>query len=239
MSGMEHQGRGPDFRIKEKPRINYRLISEQTLAALNPESIRPSLLLHACCAPCSAFPLEFLTPYFDVTIYYNNSNIYPAAEYERRLNELRRYLEEVNPTLAFPVQLIVPAYRNEEFTARISVLKDLPERQGRCFMCYGLRMDEAYRYARDHGFNYFTTVMTISRQKDSQKLNEIGRQLSHKYPEVQYFYSDFKKKRGIERGQELSREYHLYRQDYCGCLYSYLQRQKDKESSESDVSVTD
>ena len=140
---------------------------------------------------------------------------------------MKRYLKEVNPTLPHPVELIVPPYRNEEFTARLSVLKDVPEGGGRCFLCYGLRMDEAYRYASEHHFDYFTTVMTISRQKDSQKLNEIGRQLSHKYPDVPYFYSDFKKKKGIDRGQELSRLHQLYRQDYCGCRYSYEKRQED------------
>ena len=208
------------------PKINYYKMSIEEMERIRKEGYTPRLLMHACCAPCSAFPLEFLSELFEVTIYYNNSNIYPASEYHRRLEELKRYLDEVNPTLPHPVSLIVPPYENEEYTQKISIFKDEPECGKRCILCYSLRMDEAYRYASEHGFDYFTTVMTISRQKDSQKLNAIGRQLSSKYPDVPYFYSDFKKKKGIDRGQELSREHHLYRQDYCGCIYSYQQRQK-------------
>ena len=223
--------------IQAKPKINYWKMSVEEMTRIQAEGRHPKLLMHACCAPCSAFPLEFLSGVFEVTFYYNNSNIYPAAEYQRRLEELKRYLEEVNPTLPHPVQLIVPPYRNEEFTARLAVLKDVPEGGGRCFLCYGLRMDEAYRYASEHHYDYFTTVMTISRQKNSQKLNEIGRQLSHKYPNVPYFYSDFKKKKGIDRGQELSRLHQLYRQDYCGCLYSYEKRQEDKQRKIEETSA--
>ena len=122
-----------------KPKINYWKMSVEEMARIVAEGRQPRLLRHACCAPCSAFPLEFLSSVFEVTIYYNNSNIYPAAEYQRRLDELKRYLKEVNPTLPHPVELIVPPYRNEEFTARLSVLKDVPEGGGRCFLCYGDR----------------------------------------------------------------------------------------------------
>ena len=112
----------------------------------------------------------------------------------------------------------------EAYTEKIAVLKDEPEGGSRCVMCYTLRMNEAYAYASEHAFDYFTTVMTISRQKNSQILNDVGRKLSVKYPNVKYFYSDFKKKRGIDRGLELSRENNLYRQDYCGCKFSYEKR---------------
>ncbi len=205
-------------------KINYYQQSVDELEAIKRDQLRPKLLLHACCAPCSAFPLEFLCPYFDITIYYNNSNIYPEYEYTRRLHELRQYLDTWREKTGYEVKLIVPPYRGEAYTEKIGVLKDEPEGGSRCVMCYTLRMNEAYAYASAHAFDYFTTVMTISRQKNSQILNDVGRKLSAKYPNVKYFYSDFKKKRGIDRGLELSRENNLYRQDYCGCKFSYEKR---------------
>ncbi len=223
----------------QQPKINYRQISDQFLATLDLSQGKPSLLLHACCAPCSAFPLEYLTPYFRVTIYYNNSNIYPQAEYDRRLAELRRYLEEIAPQLTEPVSLIVPPYRNEEYTRQLEPLRNVAEGGERCFLCYALRMEEGFRYARDHGFDYFTTVMTVSRQKNSQKLNEIGARLAQQYPQVRYFHSDFKKKRGIERGQQLAAQHGLYRQDYCGCLYSWQQRQLRRAHQDTERSLSE
>ncbi|RHN00155.1 epoxyqueuosine reductase QueH [Dielma fastidiosa] len=205
-------------------KINYYQQSVDELEAIKRDNLHPKLLLHACCAPCSAFPLEFLCPYFDITIYYNNSNIYPENEYARRLQELRQYLNTWREKTGYEVKLIVPPYMGEAYTEKIAVLKDEPEGGSRCVMCYTLRMNEAYAYASEYAFDYFTTVMTISRQKNSQILNDVGRKLSVKYPNVKYFYSDFKKKRGIDRGLELSRENNLYRQDYCGCKFSYEKR---------------
>ena len=205
-------------------KINYYQQSVDELEAIKRDNLHPKLLLHACCAPCSAFPLEFLCPYFDITIYYNNSNISPENEYARRLQELRQYLNTWREKTGYEVNLIVPPYMGEAYTEKIAVLKDEPEGGSRCVMCYTLRMNEAYAYASEHAFDYFTTVMTISRQKNSQILNDVGRKLSVKYPNVKYFYSDFKKKRGIDRGLELSRENNLYRQDYCGCKFSYEKR---------------
>ena len=205
-------------------KINYYQQSVDELEAIKRDNLHPKLLLHACCAPCSAFPLEFLCPYFDITIYYNNSNIYPENEYARRLQELRQYLNTWREKTGYEVKLIVPPYMGEAYTEKIAVLKDEPEGGSRCVMCYTLRMNEAYAYASEHAFDYFTTVMTISRQKNSQILNDVGRKLSVKYPNVKYFYSDFKKKRGIDRGLELSRENNLYRQDYCGCKFSSEKR---------------
>ena len=205
-------------------KINYYQQSVDELEAIKRDNLHPKLLLHACCAPCSAFPLEFLCPYFDITIYYNNSNISPENESARRLQELRQYLNTWREKTGYEVKLIVPPYMGEAYTEKIAVLKDEPEGGSRCVMCYTLRMNEAYAYASEHAFDYFTTVMTISRQKNSQILNDVGRKLSVKYPNVKYFYSDFKKKRGIDRGLELSRENNLYRQDYCGCKFSYEKR---------------
>lgn len=180
---------------------------------------RPTLCMHVCCAPCSCWPLEFLKD-FDVTIYYTNSNIYPSEEYWRRLNELKQFLKDHHPE----VKLIVSDYDNETYTQKISLFKDEPEKGRRCIMCYGLRMNEAYQYAHDHHFDYFTTVMTISRQKDSKVLNHIGMQLSNKFPHTKYFISDFKKADGNVKGNRIASELGMYRQDYCGCIYSYNQR---------------
>ncbi|MFI3283748.1 MAG: epoxyqueuosine reductase QueH [Erysipelotrichaceae bacterium] len=197
-------------------KINYLKRQKETLAQIKDAPFKPKLCMHVCCGVCSSYPLTFLCEYFEVTLYFNNSNIYPLQEYDRRLQELKDYLEKRN----IPVQLIVTDYQNEAYTEKLSVLKDDKEGQGRCRLCYGLRMDEAYRYAHEHHFDYFCTVMSISRQKDSQILNFIGEQLSHKYPNTNYFFSDFKKENGNLISNQIAKEYDLYRQDYCGCIYS-------------------
>ncbi len=192
---------------------------------------KPSLLMHVCCGPCSSAPIEFLSEIFDLTLYFNNSNIYPSNEYYRRLEELKRYLEIVNENKQDKIKLIITDYNNEEYNKMLMLRKDDREGQERCFMCYERRMDEACYYASKHNFDYFTTVMTISRQKNSQKLNEIGKKIVEKYPNVKYFYSDFKKNKGQDRKEELIDLYNLYRQQYCGCVYSYndyLNRVKQK-----------
>lgn len=198
-------------------------VSLKEIEKIRQSGKRPTLCMHVCCAPCSAWPLEFLKD-FDVTIYYTNSNIYPSEEYWRRLNELKQFLNDHHPE----VKLIVSDYDNERYTQKISVLKDEPERGRRCIMCYGLRMNEAYQYAHDHHFDYFTTVMTISRQKDSKVLNHIGMQLSSKYTNTKYFVSDFKKADGNVKGNQIAAQLGMYRQDYCGCIYSYTQRHSTK-----------
>lgn len=190
--------------------------------------MKPRLLLHVCCAPCACFPLDFLKDTFDITILYNNSNIYPASEYHRRLDELKRYLHQLNADLSTPIQLIETAYQNVEYTKKLEPLKDEPERGKRCLLCYRLRMQEGFSYAAQHHFDYYTTVMTISRQKDSQVLNQIGQELQQHYPQVTYFYSDFKKNDGILKANELIQANALYRQDYCGCLYSSLQSKESE-----------
>ena len=199
---------------------NYYQLSTIEIDKIKKKGVRPTLALHACCAPCSTFPLEFLTPIFDVTILYVNSNIYPSEEYYIRLNELKRYIQIFNDKYNQNVKLIEFEYNNEEFTKKLEPLKDCKEGQERCKLCYSLRLNEAYAYANNNKYDYFTTVMTISRQKDSQILNAIGLKLSEKY-NTKYFVSDFKKKKGIDRSWELKKEYNLYNQLYCGCKYSY------------------
>ncbi|MBE6108579.1 MAG: epoxyqueuosine reductase QueH [Erysipelotrichaceae bacterium] len=207
--------------MKQLTRADYNGYKEslKEIERIHQSGKRPTLCMHVCCAVCSCWPLEFLKD-FDVTIYYTNSNIYPSEEYWRRLNELKQFLKEVHPE----VKLVEAKYDNEAYTQKISVLKDEPEKGKRCIMCYGLRMNEAYRYANEHHFDYFTTVMTVSRQKDSKVLNHIGLQLSHQYPNTKYFISDFKKADGNIKTNRIASSLGMYRQDYCGCIYSYLQR---------------
>lgn len=201
-------------------KINYYKHSIDELEKLSKVN-KPTLLLHACCGPCSTFPLTFLCPHFDVTIFFNNSNIYPSEEYYRRLNELKKFLEFFKRDYGYEVKVIETKYDNEKYNEALEQYKDLPEGQIRCFVCYEKRMDEAFKYANENGFDYFTTVMTISRQKDSQKLNEIGEKLQKKYAKTRYFHSDFKKNKGIDIAREMRIHYNLYQQLYCGCKYTY------------------
>ena len=195
---------------------------------------KPRLLLHACCAPCSSYTLEYLLKYFDITVYYYNPNIHPAQEYQRRLAELEnflpRFLERQKGARA---DLQKTDYNPQEFFDAVQAERDNlqtePERGERCRRCYQLRMEKAYEYARQNGFDWFTTTLSISPHKDARMINEIGRSLEEKAMQDQnaaatlapkFLYSDFKKKNGYKRSLELSKEYGLYRQDYCGCIYS-------------------
>lgn len=179
---------------------------------------KPRLLLHACCAPCSSYVLEYLSEYFDVTVYYYNPNISPEGEFEKRFAELKRLINEM--PLKCEVKLIKGVYRYEDFLEIAEGLEEAPEGGERCFKCYALRLEKTAQLAKDEGFDYFCTTLSISPLKNSQKLNEIGNALAEKYG-VKWLPSDFKKKEGYKRSIELSREYCLYRQNYCGCVYSH------------------
>ena len=206
---------------KSSRKKNYYLESLKELREIESrQEEKPRMLVHACCAVCASFPLEFLAGYFDLSVFFNNSNIWPEEEYDRRLSELRRYLSETDPS----IPLFTVPYRHEAYMKPLAPMKEDPEGFGRCFFCYAVRMREAYEYASQNGFGYFTTVLSSSRQKDSQKINEIGLSLSRLFPDVRYFCSDFKKGGGQIRQSELVKEHGLYRQDYCGCEYSYAAR---------------
>jgi predicted adenine nucleotide alpha hydrolase (AANH) superfamily ATPase len=172
--------------------VNYYQKSLRILEDL-PQGRKPKLLLHACCGPCSCFPLTFLCPHFEVTIFFNNSNIYPASEYERRLEELEKFLGYFKRDYGYDVSLIITNYDNDAYNQDLEPLATVPEGGARCFLCYRKRMSQAYDYAEHNGYDYFTTVMTISRQKDSQILNKIGAELEAKHRQTKYFYSDFKR----------------------------------------------
>jgi len=203
---------------------NYYLESLKELEQVDTHKVKPRLLLHACCAPCSTYTLLFLCPHFEVTIYYNNSNIYPLSEYEKRLNELRLFLNDFYIKEGFFVNLIAPKYDNDQYNIDLEMYADLPEGSKRCFICYEKRMTEAYQFAEDNNFDYFTTAMSISRQKNSQVLNAIGLKLSQQFPKTKYFFSDFKKNKGIDIARQMRDDYGLYQQTYCGCKYTFLKK---------------
>lgn len=190
----------------------------------HPES-RPSILLHACCVVCACWPLDFLHDHgFQITIMYNNSNIWPKAEHDHRLQELKRYLDE---RWHNEIGLIEEPYDYGRYADNVLVHRGTdPEGWKSCFACYAERMDAAFAYADRNGFDYFTTVMTFSRQKDSQKINQIGIHLGRQY-RTKYFVSDFKKADGALKSAAICDDYCLYRQDYCGCAFSYYERHPD------------
>ena len=194
--------------------INYQLELEKTLKEIN--GTKPKLLLHVCCAPCSSYVLTYLCDYFDITILYYNPNISPYEEYEKRLNEAKRLIKELDKD---NIHIMECEYENEEFEKIAKGLEDVPEGGIRCRKCYKLRIEKAAKYAKENNFDYFTTTLTISPLKNSQVLNQIGKELEEKY-NIKYLYSDFKKKEGYKTSIILSKKYNLYRQNYCGCIYS-------------------
>ena len=184
---------------------------------------RKTLLLHACCAPCSSYVLEYLTQYFDISILYYNPNISPYSEYEKRISELKRLTKEM--PLSGRIDLIDGKYDPESFFDMTKGMEDLPEGGERCFKCYRLRMEEAAKVALNGGFDYFTTTLSISPHKNAEMINKIGQELETECG-IKYLYADFKKRDGYKRSIQLSREYGLYRQDYCGCIYSKAAAEK-------------
>lgn len=202
--------------------MNYQKKLEETIGSLNG---RKTLLLHSCCAPCSSYVLEYLTQFFDISVFYYNPNISPHSEYEKRICELKRLIREM--PLSGDIDLIDGKYDPEGFYDIAKGMEELPEGGERCFRCYRLRMEEAAKAALEKGFDYFTTTLSISPHKNAEKINEIGQELEQKYG-VRYLCADFKKKDGYKRSIQLSREYGLYRQDYCGCIFSKAIAEKQK-----------
>ena len=198
-------------------RINYGLWLDKEIEKIKASGNRPKLLLHACCAPCSSYVLGYLSEFFDITLYFYNPNITPKEEHEFRAEELRRLCREM--PLARVPEIIVEKYESEVFYEAVKGMEHLPEGQARCAVCYRLRLEKTAQKAKELGVDYFTTTLTISPYKRADWLNFIGGELADKYG-VPYLFSDFKKKNGYKISCELSREYNLYRQDYCGCEFS-------------------
>ena len=196
---------------------NYQKELETCIAKLQEENRVSRLFLHSCCAPCSSYVLEYLSRYFEITVFYYNPNISPREEYEKRVEEMRRLIREMK--FDHPVSFLEGEYRPEVFFEMARGLEDLPEGQERCFRCYRLRLEETARLAKEYGFSWFTTTLSISPLKNASMLNQIGEELGEIY-HISHLPSDFKKKNGYKRSTELSKEYGLYRQNYCGCVFS-------------------
>ena len=177
----------------------------------------PRLLLHSCCAPCSSYCMEYLSEFFDITVFYFNPNIYPVEEYLNRVSEQKRLIEEMS--FKRPVSFLAGEYEPERFYEAAKGLENEPEGGARCEKCFILRLEETVALAKKEKFDCFTTTLSISPLKSAEKLNNIGEKLAEKYG-VKFLNSDFKKRGGYQRSIELSKEYGLYRQDYCGCVFS-------------------
>lgn len=183
------------------------------IEGIRASGLRPKMLLHTCCAPCSAYVLELLRAAFDLTLYFYDPNIHPKEEYDKRRDEMKGYAE------TFSIPFIEGPYDVERWFEITRERKDSREGSERCFICYDMRMREAARYAQDNGFEYFGTVLSVSPHKNAGKINEIGALLSMEYG-IKYLEADFKKRDGFKKSVTLSKERGLYRQDYCGCIYS-------------------
>ena len=194
--------------------MNYQIVLENTLKNLKDKK---TLLLHACCAPCSSYVIEYLSNYFDITILFYNPNINNDIEYNKRLQELERFVKEFKTNN--PVKVISLGYNHDEYLQTVLGLEKEKEGGSRCLKCYRLRIEKTFEYAKQYNFDYVTTTLTISPLKNSQVINKIGSELENIY-HINYLYSDFKKKEGYKRSIVLSHEYNLYRQDYCGCEFS-------------------
>lgn len=191
---------------------------------------KKSLLLHCCCAPCSSYVLEYLHSFFDITVYFYNPNITNESEYQKRKQELKRYLQEVN--FGNEITILDADYEPEKFIQISKGYEKEPERGKRCEKCFWLRLSQTAEQAKKGGYDFFCTTLSISPHKDATLLMEIGEQLAEKYG-VSYLPSDFKKKNGYKRSIELSSEYQLYRQDFCGCVYSKMEKMNKRIEEEN------
>lgn len=217
--------------------MNYQIECEKIIAGLDSENNR--LLLHSCCAPCSSYVLVYLRKYFRITVFYYNPNISFEEEYRRRVAEQKRFIEELNRKTeedAYPITYVEGDFEPERFFAAAKGLEQVKEGGERCFKCYELRLRKSAEYAKANQYDFFTTTLSISPLKSAAKLNEIGVALSKEYG-VSYLLSDFKKKNGYKMSVELSKEYNLYRQDYCGCVYSKEERRQAKQQMISENEV--
>lgn len=206
-------------------KINYQNQLDRIIENISPEK-PPRLLLHSCCAPCSSYTLEYLSRYFDITVYYFNPNISPKQEFDKRFEEQKRLISQM--PFKNKVTLIEGDYNHDDFLKIAKGLENIPEGGERCFKCYKMRLESTARLAKEQGFDYFCTTLSISPLKNSQKINELGFEIEEKYG-VKWLPSDFKKREGYKRSIQLSREYSLYRQNFCGCVFSKNQQGESNE----------
>lgn len=194
--------------------MNYDLLMQEEIESL---TYTPTILLHTCCAPCSSVCLKRLGEYFKITIFFYNPNITDQEEYLKRLEEIKRFIKEFK--VKYEIRIIEGKYDPDIFLEMAKGMEDLPERGNRCFLCYRLRLEETLKVALENGFDYFATTLTLSPFKNANWLNQIGEEISQN-KKTKYLFSDFKKHNGYKESIELSKKYHLYRQNYCGCIYS-------------------
>lgn len=208
--------------------MNYQLELDKIINSLkeaedyNP----PKLFIHSCCAPCSSYVLEYLSEYFAITVFYYNPNIYPETEYVRRVKEQERLISSM--PLKYPVLFVEGEYAPGKYYDLVKGHEKDPEGGDRCFLCYRIRLEETAKMAKEGGYDYFTTTLSISPHKNAAKLNEIGNEVGALYG-ISFLPSDFKKRGGYQRSIQLSREYGLYRQDYCGCVFSKNSRETEQK----------
>lgn len=207
-------------------KINYQSVLDNTIKKITSENRVPTLIIHSCCAPCSSYVLEYLSQYFKITVLYYNPNIFPREEYEYRISEQERLIKTMN--FVNDVKLIGSEYTPEDFFNAVKGFEKEPEGGRRCELCFEVRLRYTAALAKKMNFDYFTTTLSISPLKNAQVLNELGIYIGQEYG-VEYLQSDFKKRNGYKRSVELSKEYGLYRQDYCGCVYSKAERDGLKE----------
>lgn len=218
-----------------KQNVNFDLLMQKQIDNIVQKGFKPTLLLHSCCAPCSSFVLERLQNYFEISIYFYNSNMYPAKEFEKREAEIKRLIKLLNddcnqkqkensfedsvfhPT---PIKMINAPFNPEDFYEAIKGHENQPERGSRCYLCYALRIEKTGKVAKAEKFDFFTTTLTVSPYKNANWINKVGKEVSEKEG-VEFLYSDFKKNNGYKKSIELSKRYKLYRQDFCGCEFSY------------------
>lgn len=189
---------------------------------------KPGILLHSCCGPCSSSVLELLSKYFDVTVLWYNPNLYPEAEYDKRLSTQKQLIDAIAQD-GVQAKLLVEPWRSEDYFSRIKGLENEPEEGKRCLECFKIRLDETARIASERGFEWFCTTLTVSSRKDAVAINAIGREVEAKYG-VKWLPSEFKKREGNHRSIILSEKYGLYRQEYCGCVFSLANREKNDEN---------
>ena len=205
-------------------KINYQKQTDTIIDGIVKSGEAPKLLLHSCCAPCSSYTLEYLSQYFDITVFYFNPNISPKSEFDKRLAEQKTLIEQLPSKNS--IKLVAGNYDYNEFLTVAKGYEDAPEGGERCFRCYRMRLEKTAALAKEKGFDYFCTTLSISPLKNSQKINEIGILTAERYG-VKWLPSDFKKREGYKRSIELSRQYNLYRQNFCGCVYSKKESEKE------------
>lgn len=196
---------------------NYQLKTDEIIQKINKEEKVPKLLLHSCCAPCSSYVLSYLSSYFQITVFYYNPNIYPEEEYQKRKKQQIRFIKEFKTK--YPVDYLDCDYKPNEFFDTVKGLEKEKEGNERCTKCYYMRMKETAKQASLYQYDYFSTTLSVSPYKNADKINKIGSVLEKEY-HIPFLYADFKKRNGYKQSISLSKEYQLYRQNYCGCVFS-------------------